>query len=72
MKVEFLAKEGQPRKKGARETKVFGARPGNCASLRFSLKKPSSSGCRGVRVKLPAPAAFLIHKLVHIDSPRAN
>jgi len=70
MKVEFLAKEGRPRKKGARETKVFGVTPQELRFLEILFKETLVlKVARGVRVKLPAPAAFLIHKLVIATRP---
>jgi hypothetical protein len=70
MKVEFLAKEGRPRMKGARESELFGVTPQELRFLEILFEEPLVlKVARGVRVKVPAPAAFLIHKLIISTRP---
>ena len=70
MKVEFLSKEGRPGAKSARAVRALGVAPQELRYLEILFEEPLTlKVARGVRAKVPAPAAFLLHKLIISTRP---
>lgn len=65
MKVDFLAKEGREGLKRSRLVKGMAVAPQELRYLEILFVEPLVlKVARGVKAKVPAPAAFLLHKLV--------
>jgi hypothetical protein len=65
MRVEFLTREGRPQTKGGRGLKVMGVAPQELRYLEILFDEPLTlKVARGVLARVPAPASFLLHKLV--------
>jgi hypothetical protein len=70
MKVEFLAEEGRPGKRRSRDLAALGVTPQELRFLEILFEEPLVlKVARGVRAKVPPPAAFLLHKLVVSTRP---
>jgi hypothetical protein len=70
MKVEFLSREGRPGTRSVRSVKALGVAPQELRYLEILFEEPLTlKVARGVRAKVPAPAAFLFHKLIISTRP---
>lgn len=65
MKVEFLIKEGRRRMEALRSFKEMAITPQELRYLEILFADPIElKVARGIKAKVPAPAAFLLHKLI--------
>jgi hypothetical protein len=65
MRIEFLAEEGRERKGRRRAVREIAVVPQELRHLDILFKEPMIlKVARGVRARVPAPADFLLHKLV--------
>ncbi len=70
MKVEFLSKEGRPGTHGPRFIEAMAITPQELRYLEILFAEPLVlKVAPGVRAKVPAPAAFLLHKLAIATRP---
>jgi len=70
MKVEFLANEGRKRPAASRSIKDMAITPQELRFLEILFDDPIVLRvARGIRAKVPSPAAFLLHKLVISTRP---
>jgi len=70
MKVEFLTKEGRKRTEALRPFKEMAITPQELRYLEILFADPIVlKVARGIKAKVPAPAAFLLHKLIISTRP---
>lgn len=70
MKVDFLTKEGRRRTEASRPLKGMSITPQELRYLEILFVDPIVlKVARGIKAKVPAPAAFLLHKLVISTRP---